>query len=327
VPANLEEAFLQAVIESPDDDTPRLVYSDWLEENGDPKRAEFIRVQCELARLTEPGERSQQLRWREQALLQRYGPAWASPFRKRVQGWEFRRGFVEKVTTTVPMFVTRARNLSCLAPVRAVTFRNARGQLGRLAGLVAGMKRVREIDFVPDDGFRDEDVRLLTASPHLGGLKNLSMAGSFGVAALRALTEGPSPFLLVGWRCNPFRVPLHGGARGGGKARLGAGTTQWNNARTRSSSQPYNESRCNMVRQRLRRVCAFSGDSGARDARQSAKAAASVRNRRAKKVSSTPSVRTSHPTCSRRASSVSSWKKSCTVASVMDISPPVTPAP
>jgi uncharacterized protein (TIGR02996 family) len=30
-----DEAFLQAVVETPDDDTPRLVYTDWLEERGD----------------------------------------------------------------------------------------------------------------------------------------------------------------------------------------------------------------------------------------------------------------------------------------------------
>jgi uncharacterized protein (TIGR02996 family) len=30
---------------------PRLEYADWLDEHGDPAKAEFIRVQCELARL------------------------------------------------------------------------------------------------------------------------------------------------------------------------------------------------------------------------------------------------------------------------------------
>jgi uncharacterized protein (TIGR02996 family) len=46
------DAFLAAVLESPDDDTPRLIFADWLEENGDPERAEFIRAQCDLAQLT-----------------------------------------------------------------------------------------------------------------------------------------------------------------------------------------------------------------------------------------------------------------------------------
>src|SRR5260370_37026404 len=43
--------FLRAIDENPDDDGPRLVYADWLEEHGDTARAEVIRVQCELARL------------------------------------------------------------------------------------------------------------------------------------------------------------------------------------------------------------------------------------------------------------------------------------
>jgi uncharacterized protein (TIGR02996 family) len=28
------------------DDTPRLIYADWLEDHGQPELAEFIRVQC-----------------------------------------------------------------------------------------------------------------------------------------------------------------------------------------------------------------------------------------------------------------------------------------
>jgi len=43
-------AMLAAIIAHREDDTPRLVMADWLEENGEPARAEFIRVQCELSR-------------------------------------------------------------------------------------------------------------------------------------------------------------------------------------------------------------------------------------------------------------------------------------
>jgi uncharacterized protein (TIGR02996 family) len=41
-------AFEAAVIANADDDTPRLVYADWLDEHGDPDRATFIRTQCAL---------------------------------------------------------------------------------------------------------------------------------------------------------------------------------------------------------------------------------------------------------------------------------------
>jgi uncharacterized protein (TIGR02996 family) len=44
------EAFLRAIYLEPEEDTPRLVYADFLEDHGDPDRAAFIRLECELAR-------------------------------------------------------------------------------------------------------------------------------------------------------------------------------------------------------------------------------------------------------------------------------------
>src|SRR5262245_34507322 len=39
--------FLQAAQATPDEDTPRLIYADWLEEQGDPYK-DFIRLQCDM---------------------------------------------------------------------------------------------------------------------------------------------------------------------------------------------------------------------------------------------------------------------------------------
>jgi uncharacterized protein (TIGR02996 family) len=44
-------ALLAEILANPDDDTPRLVLADWLEEHGATDRASLIRVQIELARL------------------------------------------------------------------------------------------------------------------------------------------------------------------------------------------------------------------------------------------------------------------------------------
>ena len=46
---DLRKAFLADIIENIADDAPRLVFADWLEDNGDPARAKFIRLQCQLA--------------------------------------------------------------------------------------------------------------------------------------------------------------------------------------------------------------------------------------------------------------------------------------
>ena len=40
-----EIPFLRKIADHPDEELPRLIFADWLEEQGDP-RAELIRVQC-----------------------------------------------------------------------------------------------------------------------------------------------------------------------------------------------------------------------------------------------------------------------------------------
>lgn len=48
------DAILQDIFDDPSDDLPRMVAADWLEDNGHPLRAEFIRVQLTLHK-EEPG--------------------------------------------------------------------------------------------------------------------------------------------------------------------------------------------------------------------------------------------------------------------------------
>src|SRR5688572_17915635 len=81
--------FLAAIRAAPDDDAPRLVYADWLDEHGDSARAEFIRVQCELARGDDP-----KLRVREADLLTRYHDTFAGRLAGPGLRYRFRRGFI-----------------------------------------------------------------------------------------------------------------------------------------------------------------------------------------------------------------------------------------
>ena len=62
---NLARGFLEDITAHPDDDAPRLIFADWLEEKGDSDRAEFIRVQIERARLPAWDARQVRLRLRE----------------------------------------------------------------------------------------------------------------------------------------------------------------------------------------------------------------------------------------------------------------------
>lgn len=56
-PGKMEQDLLDAIAKSPQDDAPRAVYGDWLEENGRHEDAEFLRAQIEIRRLGQGGER------------------------------------------------------------------------------------------------------------------------------------------------------------------------------------------------------------------------------------------------------------------------------
>jgi uncharacterized protein (TIGR02996 family) len=62
------DALLDAIFDTPDDDTPRLVYADWLQEHGQENYAEFIRLCVTVARRVLPREERLRLRQRRHAL-------------------------------------------------------------------------------------------------------------------------------------------------------------------------------------------------------------------------------------------------------------------
>lgn len=116
-----QEPLTAAVVASPDDDLPRLVLADWLEENGEAERAEFIRLQCRLwqvgvrkdykpcGEITQDGFDIDAARRRERELLGENehewlagSPLWTSGWQANSTWvpdyeWEWQRGFVEKV--------------------------------------------------------------------------------------------------------------------------------------------------------------------------------------------------------------------------------------
>src|SRR5262249_51144151 len=73
-------AFLQDIKENPDDDAPRLILADWLEEHGDP-RGEFLRLELEAMRLDLPIPRRCELAKEIGTLLRRYEVDWFGPLR------------------------------------------------------------------------------------------------------------------------------------------------------------------------------------------------------------------------------------------------------
>jgi uncharacterized protein (TIGR02996 family) len=91
-------ALLAAVLEFPEQDAPRLIYADWLDEHGDAPRAEFIRVSCELEWRPYSERRTahyRELLVRFRTLITAHRAAWVAPLTTEPTWVLFRRGFVE----------------------------------------------------------------------------------------------------------------------------------------------------------------------------------------------------------------------------------------
>lgn len=128
------DMLLRAVLASPEDDTPRLVYADWLEENDRGKQAEYIRemVACDSGDYRE--QRARCISWdmmsgepadpdaaHRPTLTEITGLMNAD---KRDDGWEcqrwYWRGFVERIALPLGAFLNHAKAIFRTHPVVSV---------------------------------------------------------------------------------------------------------------------------------------------------------------------------------------------------------------
>lgn len=172
-----EAVLLQAVLDAPDDDAPRLRYAEWLAANGQGARAEFIRVQVELSRLeglAEPDaaatEAEERLYDRAEEMIEEHAWHLGLP---EIPGVEwgggphhgFERGFMTRVIVDdADAFCSRLGEVFAVAPVTKVQM----------------------------DGANDAALTAVAGSPHLARLRGLRVTyGSVGDAGVLALAEAP----------------------------------------------------------------------------------------------------------------------------------------
>jgi uncharacterized protein (TIGR02996 family) len=168
-------AFLEAIKESPDDDTPRLILADWLRENGDEARGDFIALQCRLARLHEDDPERAATETRESDLLGQHANEWLGPLCPLVRNWKFHRGLltitaqIAKLLKATKQAAAWSENWAWVESLRLEVGRPLR----RLSGLTV-LRQITGLDLrsaeIDDDG-----MELLVALPHLTRLVSLGL--------------------------------------------------------------------------------------------------------------------------------------------------------
>lgn len=92
---NALDALLADIRLTPDDDTSRLVLADWLDENGTAAQrglGEFIRIQCQLARLPRQAPGRADLEWRQRSLWWQHVEDWLGRLYEVSSAFDFHRG-------------------------------------------------------------------------------------------------------------------------------------------------------------------------------------------------------------------------------------------
>jgi uncharacterized protein (TIGR02996 family) len=206
-----EQALLAAIWAHPHEDTPRLMYADWLQENGRPERAKFIRLQCELARTATDDPRLAELQKRESGLWNAHRRTYRQGLPERLRGYPFHRGFVAPPAQRITghRFHHVFLDLLPCAPIWAFEIRSITAE--ELGALFAAdrFRRIGSLGLAGNGGAFGQ----LTASPHACNLTELDWGYSFaGPAGTRALCSSPASRHLAVLRFDGAEIGDEGAA-------------------------------------------------------------------------------------------------------------------
>jgi uncharacterized protein (TIGR02996 family) len=172
--------FLNTIRAAPEDDTARLVYADYLDEQGgaaNVARAEFIRVQIALFRCPETDPQRPALEDRENELLRAHEATWLGALPAEVTGWTFERGFLTELRAAPAVLAEAATRavveqnpVTRLCVYKAGSINDGCARLARRAWLAG----VRELTFEKASLYTQAIADLLT-SRHLARLNSVAL--------------------------------------------------------------------------------------------------------------------------------------------------------
>ena len=189
------QQLLAAVRAQPNEDMPRLVYADWLEEQEEFDRAELIRVSCELANVNPRGTRATQLRKAQNHLWERNAQTWLKrvPNGVSVTQQMFARGFVTALhNISVRSWLNHSALLLEILP--ALHQLHLHVDQHRVDDeTMQALFRCRELEFITDLDLNscyvsDKGAQALADSPYVKNLRSLRLihnhVGVNGVTSL-----------------------------------------------------------------------------------------------------------------------------------------------
>lgn len=189
------DALLNAIALRPEEDVPRLMYADWLEENGEPERADFVRTQVYLAQTGLPSGDKPALVKRNVHYLTNWVREWQAqlPELAGIEWGDFNRGLIEEVRATHEgPVVAHAADIFAVPGVHVLRLWHMRD--GRALAAVPELERLRVLRII--GGASAAELNALFDSPHLGNLTALDLHNNRANDATAALlADGRFPHL------------------------------------------------------------------------------------------------------------------------------------
>lgn len=169
------QALLNGIRDNPNDDAPRLIFADWLEEHGEAERATYIRLAIELNQLGEEHPRYDDVHDRYAAIWREHRKQWDQGLPKTLLDSGFQnRGFWDGWRADGITFLRHIESLWQREPVSDITLT---GPVEDFAAAVSDPRigPIRELRMWELEGDPAMALQALAESPYLGQLRLLRL--------------------------------------------------------------------------------------------------------------------------------------------------------